>query len=87
MDRLFDFLTELVLEPREQLAFHQNPNTLIEKTGLSQTEKFLLKSKDKAKIGAVFTDNSTVLAFACGNPGDDPLPDPDPDDSPPSTDS
>jgi hypothetical protein len=83
LDKLFDFLTELALHPREQLAFHQNLNTLIEKAELSQAEKFLLKSKDKDKIGAAFTDNSTVLAFACGNPGDDPLPDPDDDPPPP----
>jgi len=78
MSHLLHFLTGLATNPYQQAVFFNNPNTLIDKAGFSEEEKIWLKIGDKEKLSAAFTDELTVLATGCVDPGDDPMPDPDP---------
>lgn len=85
MSNLFQFLTELAIEPCRQVDFLQEPNCFIEQAGLSKEDETLLKHREKSAITAAFSNSLTVLAEACGMPDTDPLPDEDPlpDDEPP----
>ena len=85
MNNLFHFLTDLATNPHKQLVFSRQPDTLMEIAGLSEVDKVLLKSAQHDKISAVFTNESTVLAIVCGDPSEDPLPDPDPPAEPDSS--
>jgi len=78
MSKLFDLLTDLALDTKKQTIFINNPTTLMEEVGLSQTEQTAITSKESAKVAALFTDERTPLAITMGDPGPDPLPDPDP---------
>jgi len=78
MSKLFDLLTDLALDPKKQNIFINNPTTLIEEVGLSQTEQSAITSKETAKVAALFTGEQAPLAISMADPGPDPLPDPDP---------
>ena len=78
MSSLFHFLTDLATEPQKQAAFTQNPETVMKLAGLSEADKAILRSAEKDLISAAFTNELTVLATGCIDPGPDPLPDPDP---------
>jgi hypothetical protein len=78
MSQLLDFLTGLATDSRQQAVFFNNSDNLINKAGLSKEETIWVKTGNKEKISATFADDFTVLAAGCMDPGDDPLPDPDP---------
>lgn len=85
MSNLFDFLTDLAANPQKQLVFSKQPDTLMEVAGLSDADKVLLKSREKDQISTALGNELAVLAFSCVDPGEDPLPDPDPPSEPDSS--
>jgi hypothetical protein len=78
MSNLFRFLTDLATDPKRQQMFAHNPGAVMEIAGLSEVEQTWLKSGDKAKVAANFANECQQLAVIVGDPGPDPLPDPDP---------
>jgi hypothetical protein len=77
MGNLFSFLTDLAVNPKQQLAFANTPDTVMKVAGLSELEQTLLKSGNNA-VAASFADELFQAAFVTGDPNPDPLPDPDP---------
>ncbi|WP_044171315.1 hypothetical protein [Kamptonema formosum] len=81
MSKLFDFLTDLTTNPRQQEAFAKAPDTVMAAVGLSELERAALKSGNSARIAATFTNHIIPSAFSLVDPAPDPFPDPDPPDS------
>lgn len=78
MANLFHFLTEFAVDPAKQISFRKNPQLVMSEAGLSQTEQAIISSRSSRQIDAVFADKNIPMAYVCGDPGPDPLPDPDP---------
>ena len=78
MSDLFHFLTDLAVNPKQQLALATLPATMMDTIDLSESDKILLKNRNSAKIRAAFADSSFQAATAVADPNPDPLPDPDP---------
>lgn len=85
MTDLFQFLTELALDVKNQERFARNPKAVMDAAGLSAADKRVLGSQDRANIAAAFADELSTDEFAAvmgscfvGDPGPDPTPDPDP---------
>lgn len=77
MSNLVAFLTNLAVDPHQQMALANTPDIVMQSSGLNQTEQMLIKSANSANVSQVFeNDLSQPLAKCCG----DPTPDPDPDD-------
>ena len=87
MSNLLHFLTNLAINPREQEAFAKYPDAVMDKAGLSKSDRAMLKSGDGAQIAVTFADKLFQYAFFITDPNPDPFPDPDPPDSdPPDSD-
>ncbi|MFB2972500.1 hypothetical protein ACE1CD_26370 [Aerosakkonema sp. BLCC-F183] len=83
MSKLLNFLTDIAINPKQQIAFAQQPKTVTDAFGLSEMDKALIESKSRTKITAFFADNLTPLAEICNDPNpEDPFPDPDPEPEP-----
>ncbi|MBH8552515.1 hypothetical protein I8751_09025 [Nostocaceae cyanobacterium CENA357] len=83
MSSLFDFLTDIAINPKQQIAFAQQPIILTDMLGLSEIEQAVFESKSSNKIAALFADETTPLAEICNDPNpEDPFPDPDPEPEP-----
>ncbi|MBP0021738.1 MAG: hypothetical protein J7647_29810 [Cyanobacteria bacterium SBLK] len=85
MNKLGNFLSELAINPQQQLAFARdnNASAAIAKLGLSKEEQTAVESKSNAKIAAIFASENTPLAILCADPNpEDPYPDPDPQEPP-----
>lgn len=83
MSKLLDFLTDITINPKQQIAFAQQPKTVTDAFGLSEMDKTLIESKSSTKITAFFADKLTPLAEICNDPNpEDPFPDPDPEPEP-----
>lgn len=78
MNNLFHFLTNLAVNPQQQIAFATQPNAMMIAAKLSPAERNIVESKMSKKITDIFTTPHTLLASVCVDPGPDPLPDPDP---------
>jgi hypothetical protein len=78
MSNLLDLLTDLALDTKKQSAFLNNPSSLMDEAGLSETEQTAIASKETAKIVALFAGDRVPLAITFVDPGPDPSPDPDP---------
>jgi hypothetical protein len=84
MSSLFDFLTDVAINPKKQMALAKQPSAVMVAAGLSKTEWTALESKDSHTIAAASLSEMTQpFAICCVDPGPDPEPDPDPP-SPPS---
>lgn len=85
MNNLFTFLTDIVINPKKQMAFAKQSDSVINAGGLSEAEKAIIESKISSKIAELFANETPHLAALCIDPSpDDPLPDPDPYPHPPS---
>lgn len=83
MSNLFDFLTDIAINPKQQLAFAQQPNAVKVAVGLDEADMAVVESKSFTKIAAVFANKLTPSAALCMDPSpEDPLPDPDPEPAP-----
>ncbi|MEG4809792.1 hypothetical protein QUA82_18110 [Microcoleus sp. F8-D3] len=83
MSSLFDFLTDIAINPKQQLAFARQPNAVTAAFGLAEADMAVAESKSFTKITAVFANELTPLAALCMDPSpEDPLPDPDPEPAP-----
>jgi hypothetical protein len=78
MSNLFSFLTDLAVNPKQQLAFANTPNTVMKVAGLSESEQAMLKSGNSVHVVATFADELFQAANFVADPSPDPLPDPDP---------
>ena len=78
MGKLFHLLTNLVLDPKKQSVFINNPRAFMDEVGLSKAEQTAIMSKEGAKVAAFFADERIQTALTTSDPGPDPLPDPDP---------
>ncbi len=78
MSKLLDLLTDLALDLNKQSAFLNNPSSLMDEVGLSETEQTAIMSGENAKIATLFAEERVPLALTVIDPGPDPLPDPDP---------
>lgn len=87
MSNLLNFLTDIAINPKQQIAFAQQPKTMMDAFGLSETDKALIGSKSHTKIADFFADRLIPLAEICNDPNpEDPFPDPDPEPEPPPED-
>lgn len=78
MDNLFTFLTDIAVNPNQQLAFAKQPHAVIVAAGLTEADKAVVESKSSSKIADLFANELPQLAALCIDPSpDDPLPDPD----------
>ena len=76
MSSLFDFLTDIAINPKQQLAFARQPNAATVAVGLAEADMAVVESKSFTKIAAVFANELTPLAVLCMDPSpEDPLPD------------
>ncbi|MBP0016187.1 MAG: hypothetical protein J7647_01365 [Cyanobacteria bacterium SBLK] len=85
MSKLLSFLSDIAINPHQQLVFARdnNASAVIAKLGLSKEEQIAVESKSRATIAAVFANETIPLAVVCGDPNpEDPYPDPDPDPEP-----
>ncbi len=83
MSSLFDFLTNIAINPKQQIAFAKQPIILTEMLRFSEVEQAVFESKNSKKIAALFADKTTLLAEICNDPNpEDPFPDPDPEPEP-----
>jgi hypothetical protein len=82
MSNLFDFLTDLATNPKQQVAFRQTPDAVMEAAGLTETEQTVIKSGDRINVVDVYSDELDSPTFCMVDPNPDPMPDPDP---PPSS--
>jgi hypothetical protein len=78
MSQLPVFLANLAIDPKQQLAFEQEPDALMAAAGLSESERAAIKSRNSAQITAICADEHFQAAIAIVLPDQDPLPDPDP---------
>lgn len=85
MTDLFQFLTDLAIDPDKQVLFEEDPTAVIDAAALSEADKAVLNSRDRATvITALGRDLATeeLVAVMGGcyltDPGPDPEPDPDP---------
>ncbi|RKZ78247.1 MAG: hypothetical protein DRR19_26740 [Candidatus Parabeggiatoa sp. nov. 1] len=78
MSDLFHFLTDLATNPRQQVAFANTPEALMEAAGLSKQEQAVVTSGNSDKVAVSFMDERFQPAIAVVDPNPDPLPDPDP---------
>ena len=78
MANLLNFLTDLAVNPAKQITFINYPQTVMAASGLSPREQSILESGSRQQIGSIFADKRVSMASVCGDPGPDPLPDPDP---------
>ena len=76
MERLFNLLTELSIDPIKQEAFTRDPAGAATKAGLSAEEQALLAHWRRDQPGAA--GGPWAKAAFCLDPGPDPNPDPDP---------
>jgi hypothetical protein len=76
VNSLFDFLTALATNPKQQLAFARSPEAVMRAAGLAKAEQTVLKSRDK--VTAVYADDLSSPALCIFDPNPDPMPDPDP---------
>ncbi|WGV23564.1 hypothetical protein [Halotia branconii] len=83
MSSLFDFLTDIATNPKQQIAFVQQPVILTDMLGFSKAAQAAFASKSSQQIAALFADEMTPLAEICNDPNpEDPFPDPDPEPEP-----
>lgn len=85
MSNLFHFLTDFAINPQKQIAFAKQPNALLVAAGLSKAEQVVVESKSSNKVAEILANELTRSAFICFDPGQDPLPDPDPPSEPDSS--
>ncbi|RKZ79344.1 MAG: hypothetical protein DRR19_25085 [Candidatus Parabeggiatoa sp. nov. 1] len=78
MSNLFSFLTDLAVNPKQQEAFANMPEAVMNTVGLSNSEQSLLQNGNSHRIAATFADEQFQAALVIGYPTPDPLPDPDP---------
>ncbi|MCL1472346.1 hypothetical protein [Argonema antarcticum] len=78
MSKLYELLTDLATNPHKQAAFAQSPTAVMDAAGLTEVERAIVKSGERAKIIAAFADELPVLSIAFREPDPDPSPDPDP---------
>jgi hypothetical protein len=79
LNNLFDFLIDLAIAPKKQLAFAITPKQFMEASGLAELDKQLIESGQKDNISNALASELSVLAVATVDPVEDPLPDPDPE--------
>ncbi|MEA5506273.1 hypothetical protein VB735_24815 [Halotia wernerae UHCC 0503] len=83
MSSLFDFLTDIAINPKQQIAFAQQPILMTDLVRLSEGDQAVFESKSSKQIAALFADEMTPLAEICNDPNpEDPFPDPDPEPEP-----
>jgi hypothetical protein len=75
---LLHFLTDLAVNPAKQMSFINYPHAVMTAAGLSQMEQTIIESRNRRQISSIFADTRVPMANICGDPGPDPLPDPDP---------
>lgn len=78
MTNVLELLTHLALDPKQQLAFEQDPEAAIARLNLSVTERGTLLTGDRQQIESLFAGDRFPLAVIATDPAPDPLPDPDP---------
>jgi hypothetical protein len=78
MSQLPVFLANLAIDPKQQLAFEQEPDALMRAAGLSASERAAIKSRNSAQITAICAGEHFQAAVVVTLPNPDPLPDPDP---------
>ncbi|MCT7975084.1 hypothetical protein [Laspinema olomoucense] len=78
MTNVLELLTDLALDPKQQLAFEQDPEAAIAHLNLSVTERETLLTGDRQQIESLFAGDRIPLAVIATDPAPDPLPDPDP---------
>lgn len=89
MDRLFNMLTELSVDPFKQHAFARDPARVIAESGLDSTERALLAGWGRAEHDGAIASGAWTRGAAFFDPGEDPpeepeLPEePDPEQPPP----
>lgn len=82
MSKLFDFLTDLATNPKQQQAFVEDPILVMDVLDLSESEKMAIAT---GNIAALFKDDFFQSAISVTDPSPDPLPDPDPPEPPPDS--
>jgi hypothetical protein len=78
MERLFDLLTELSVDPFKQQAFARDPEAFAASFGLGEEERAALSALRAGAPSAGPPGLSWSRAMTCVDPGPDPMPDPDP---------
>ena len=75
MDRLFEVMTELSIDPVRFEAFSREPARHLAEAGLSAEEQLMVLGwlQGQRRING----NAMGMAAVLFDPGDDPLPDPD----------
>ena len=78
MERLFNLLTELTLDPFKQDEFLRDPAAGMAEAGLTSEEQALLSRWSSAGQGAAIAGCPWVRGACFSDPGPDPQPHPDP---------
>ncbi len=85
MSKLVNFLTQLAIDPQQQILFESDPNAIIEKAGLTEVEKQAVLKGVREDIsdlvaGDLPLTHRHAVAGNCfmADPGPDPDTDPDP---------
>jgi hypothetical protein len=82
-NNLFNFLTDIAVNPEQQIAFLKQHDAVTVAFGLSEADQTLVKSRNSNKIAAVFANEIDWSAVVCCDPNpEDPFPDPDPEPEP-----
>ena len=78
MNKLANFLTDLAINPKQQLAFAKEPDAVMNTAGLSKMEQLMLKRGNFVQISTAIGNESFPYAQFFADPNPDPWPDPDP---------
>jgi hypothetical protein len=78
MERLFELLTEISIDPLKQAAFLRDPALVAQDAGLTPEECDLLVRRAGAERDRAIARGPFARCTFITDPGPDPLPDPDP---------
>lgn len=85
MTDLFQFLTDIAIDPGKHALFEEDPLAVMDASELSKADKAVLNSRDRATVTTALgreltTEELVAVMGGCflTDPGPDPEPDPDP---------
>ena len=77
MNQLYNFLTDVAVNPQQQAAFLANPDAVMSMAGLAEEEQAILNSGERTQISLAFPNEFALCASAFREPDPDPSPDSD----------
>lgn len=77
MERMFELLTDLTIDPFKQEAFRRDPAAFLKDAGVTPEEAALLSELGAAPAESI-ANGAWARCAGCVDPGPDPFPDPDP---------